>query len=216
MAGWMWRLYHATKDGRLFNYPVHLSRSARGSRRPGYPAVGRDLTLQDVSGCQRLDIEVTKWNILEVFFIDIHLFAPAAASTSAACLSALTSGGGAVVRVAGSAEELHVVGDDVHLAPLGAVLGLPGTVLPAPFEKDGVALLLVVGDGLAELAPRAYVEEIDLLAARPHPVDREPERADGYAVVGETQFWIPCQIASQYDAIETDHVSLLLLCALQG
>ena len=25
MAGWMWRLYHATKDGRLFNYPVHLS-----------------------------------------------------------------------------------------------------------------------------------------------------------------------------------------------
>jgi hypothetical protein len=22
----MWRLYHATKDGRLFNYPVHLSR----------------------------------------------------------------------------------------------------------------------------------------------------------------------------------------------
>jgi hypothetical protein len=21
----MWRLYHATKDGRLFNYPVHLS-----------------------------------------------------------------------------------------------------------------------------------------------------------------------------------------------
>ncbi len=22
---WMWRLYHATKDGRLFNYPGHLS-----------------------------------------------------------------------------------------------------------------------------------------------------------------------------------------------
>src|SRR5215218_6925460 len=25
VAGWMWRLYHATGDGRLFNYPVHLS-----------------------------------------------------------------------------------------------------------------------------------------------------------------------------------------------
>ena len=25
MAGWIWRLYHATEDGRLFNYPVHLS-----------------------------------------------------------------------------------------------------------------------------------------------------------------------------------------------
>jgi hypothetical protein len=27
VAGWIWRLYHATGDGRLFNYPVHLSRS---------------------------------------------------------------------------------------------------------------------------------------------------------------------------------------------
>src|SRR5215211_1417271 len=26
VAGWIWRLYHATGDGRLFNYPVHLSR----------------------------------------------------------------------------------------------------------------------------------------------------------------------------------------------
>src|SRR5215203_103540 len=26
VAGWIWRLYHATEDGRLFNYPVHLSR----------------------------------------------------------------------------------------------------------------------------------------------------------------------------------------------
>jgi hypothetical protein len=25
VAGWIWRLYHATEDGRLFNYPVHLS-----------------------------------------------------------------------------------------------------------------------------------------------------------------------------------------------
>src|SRR5215211_2095178 len=27
VAGWIWRLYHATGDGRLFNYPVHLARS---------------------------------------------------------------------------------------------------------------------------------------------------------------------------------------------
>src|SRR5215212_2017426 len=25
----MWRLYHATKDGRLFNYPVHVSRARK-------------------------------------------------------------------------------------------------------------------------------------------------------------------------------------------
>jgi hypothetical protein len=25
VAGWIWRLYHATRDGRLFNHPVHLS-----------------------------------------------------------------------------------------------------------------------------------------------------------------------------------------------
>jgi hypothetical protein len=25
VAGWIWRLYHATGDGRLFNYPVQLS-----------------------------------------------------------------------------------------------------------------------------------------------------------------------------------------------
>src|SRR3712207_6713120 len=26
VAGWIWRLYHATESSRLFNYPVHLSR----------------------------------------------------------------------------------------------------------------------------------------------------------------------------------------------
>jgi hypothetical protein len=25
VAGWIWRLYHATQSGRLFSYPVHLS-----------------------------------------------------------------------------------------------------------------------------------------------------------------------------------------------
>jgi hypothetical protein len=34
VAGWIWRLYHATEDGRLFNYSVHLSR---------YPASGASL-----------------------------------------------------------------------------------------------------------------------------------------------------------------------------
>src|SRR5688572_6518510 len=32
----MWRLYHATKDGRLFNYPVHLSRQERGTMSERY------------------------------------------------------------------------------------------------------------------------------------------------------------------------------------
>src|ERR671920_358244 len=157
---------------------------------------------------------MSEWYIFKVFFIDIHLFALAAASAAAAGLSTSAAGRSSVVRVAPAAEELDVVGDDIDLAPLGAVLGLPGTVLQAPFEEDGVALLLVVGDGLAELAPGGDVEEVDFLAARPHPVDREPERAYGYAVVGKTQFGIPRQITGQYDTIEADHVTFLLVCAL--
>src|SRR5918994_1596222 len=147
-----------------------------------------------------------EWYVFEVGFIDVPFSPPAAAATASTAGLCASAGRGAVVRVSRPAEELHVVGDHVHGAPLGTVLGLPGAVLQASFHEDGVALLLVVGDGLTELAPGGDVEEVDLLAARPHPVDREPERADGYAVVGETQFWIPGQITSQNNAIVTDHV----------
>src|SRR5215210_3849269 len=153
-----------------------------------------------------------EWYVFEVCFIDIHLFAPAAATTTSTAGLSASAGRSAVVRVAGPAEKLHVVGDHVHCAPLGTVLGLPGAVLQAPLDEDRVALLLVVGDSLAELAPGGDVEEVHLLAARPHPVYRQPERADGYAVVGETQFWISGQVTGQYDTIEADHVSPPSLC----
>src|SRR5919112_727985 len=156
-----------------------------------------------------------EWYVFEVRFIDLDLFAPAPAAAAALGLPASATGTGAVLSVAPS-EELDVVGNHVDGASLGTVLGLPGTVLQAAFDEDGVALLLVVGDGLAELAPGGDVEEVDFLAARPHPVDREPERAYGYAVVGKTQFGIPRQITGQYDTIEADHVTFLLVCALQG
>src|SRR5215218_5875811 len=172
--------------------------------------------LQDTADYQRLGVWMGEWYVLEVSFIYIHLFAPAAAATASTAGLCASAGRGAVVRVAGPAEELHVVGDHVHGAPLGTVLGLPGAVLQAPLDEDGVTLLLVVGDGLTELAPGGDVEEVDLLAARPHPVDGDPEGADGYTVVGKTQLRVPGHVAGQYDTIEVDHVSFLLLCALQG
>src|ERR671913_903923 len=156
-----------------------------------------------------------EWYILEVFFIDIHFFTPAAAPASAAGLSALTSGGGAFVRISGSAEELHPIGDHVDGAPLGAVLGLPGTVLQATFDEYGVALLLVVGDGLAELSPGRDVEEVDLFVLGVHPIHCHSEPAYRGAALREPQLGVPGQITSQNDAVETDHFSFLLLYALQ-
>jgi hypothetical protein len=44
--------------------------------------------------------------------------------------------------------------------------------LKASLDQDGVSLLLVIGDRLAELAPGGDVEEIHLLALGAHPVDR--------------------------------------------
>src|SRR5215210_6087538 len=132
-----------------------------------------------------------EWYVFEVCFIDIHLFAPAAATTTSTAGLSASAGRSAVVRVAGPAGELHPVSDHVHCAPLGTVLGLPGAVLQAPLDEDRVALLLVVGDSLTELAPGGDVEEVDLLAARPHPVDGDPEGADGYTVVGKTQLRVP-------------------------
>jgi hypothetical protein len=118
---------------------------------------------------------VSKWDIFEVFFIDIHFFTP----------SALTSGGGAFVRISGSAEELHVVGDHVDGAPLGAVLGLPGTVLQATFDKYGVPLLGVVRNTLAEIPPRGDVKEVYLIVLREHPIHRQPESAHRRAALRE-------------------------------
>ena len=41
VAGWIWRLYHATGDGRLFNYPVHLSSGDLRGRVALVTGVGR-------------------------------------------------------------------------------------------------------------------------------------------------------------------------------
>src|SRR3712207_5990242 len=159
------------------------------------------LKSKDAPNYQRLDVEVSKWDIFEVFFVDIYLFAVAALATPA-----LSTGGCAgLLGIAGSAQELHVVGDHVHLGALGAVLGFPGAVLEATFDQDGVTLLLIVGNGLAELAPRTDVEEIHLFTLGTHPVDREPERTDWYPVVCEPQLGIPRKVAREYDAVETHH-----------
>src|SRR5687767_10265169 len=50
--------------GRLWN--------SEGSFSAPQPLQIFDLTLQDISGYQRFDTEVSKWNVFKVFFIDIH------------------------------------------------------------------------------------------------------------------------------------------------
>src|ERR671913_438934 len=149
-----------------------------------------------------------EWYVFEVGFIDLNLFAPAA--SAAPGLPASTAGGGAVFEFAGPSQELDVVGHHVYGAPLGAVLGLPGTVLQAAFDEYGISLLLVVRDALAEVPPRGDVEEIYLVVLREHPIHRQSEPAHRRAALRKPQLGIPGQITSQDDTIETDHVSFLL------
>src|ERR671916_1713376 len=174
------------------------------------PAAYLALSLENVPDYQRPCIKASEWNVLEVFFIDIHLVALAAPATAAIAASA--GGGSAVVGgVAGPTEELDVVRDDIDGAPLRAVLGLPGAVLQPALDEDRVALLLVVGDGLPELAPGGDVEEVHLLVLGAHAVDREAEATDRHAVVGEPELGISRKIAREYDAAETDHFCHLFL-----
>src|SRR5215218_5371752 len=107
--------------------------------------------------------------------------------------------------VAGASQELDVVCDHVDLAPLGAVLGLPGPILQPTLHQDGVALLLVVSDGLAELAPRTHVEEVYLLAPGANPVYGDPERAYRHARLGKAQLGVASEVAPEDHAVETDH-----------
>src|SRR5215212_1683503 len=144
-------------------------------------------------------------DIFKVFFIYVYLVAVAALAPPSAPSAPSTGGRAAVVGVAGAPEELDIVCDDVHLAPLGAVLRLPGAVLEAALDEDGIALFLVVGDGLPEFAPGADVEEVNFLVPGAHPVDREPEGADRYPVIGEPELGISRKISGEYDAVETDH-----------
>jgi len=141
-----------------------------------------EVTSQDIAHYQWFDTKVAKWNIFEVGFIDIHFFAPAATSTAAG-LSA--SAGSGAVGVAPAAEELDVVGDHVDGAPLGAVLGLPGTVLQATFDEYGVPLVGVVRNTLAEIPPRGDVKKVYLIVLREDPIHSQSEPANRRAALRE-------------------------------
>jgi hypothetical protein len=106
-----------------------------------------------------------------------------------------------------ASEERDVVREDVDLgAPSSAsVLSLPGAVLQSHFEEDGIALLLVVGDGLPELAPRADVEEVDLVGFRADAVDRQSEARYGHAFFGEPEFGVAGQVAREHYPVERNH-----------
>src|SRR5688572_1350876 len=72
-------------------------------------------------------------------------------------------------------------------------------------RPSGPSLLLVVGDGLAELAPRTDVEEVCLLVSGAHPVYGDAERAYRHARLGEAQFGVASEVTSEDHAVETDH-----------
>src|SRR5215208_6402810 len=136
------------------------------------------------------------------FLLDRPVAPPPAQSRSAggrAAAFAILSG------VAGASQELDVVCDHIHLASLGAVLGFPGPVLQASLDQDGVALLLVVGHCLAELAPRTNVEEVHLLVPGANPVYCDPERAYRHARLGEAQLGVASEVAPEDHAVEVDH-----------
>src|SRR5829696_5329534 len=157
------------------------------------------------ANCRNIYLE---WNVVEVLFVEFHVVA-ARAGAGAATLLTAAWGSALTVAVAGAAEELDIVGDHVHLAPLRAVLGLPGTVLKASFYQDRVALLLVVGDGLAQLAPGGDVEKVDLLGLGAPAVHGQTERAHRDAAVREPEFGIPRHVPRQNDPVEADHVRTL-------
>ena len=121
-------------------------------------------------------------NVVKILFVEAWIVL--GAGTGAATLaSASATGRSPFAALTASSEELDIVGDYVDLGALGAVLGLPGTVLELAFYEDRIALLLVVGDGLAKLSPGGDVEEVDLFTLGAHPVYRDAEPADRYAVV---------------------------------
>jgi hypothetical protein len=80
-------------------------------------------------------------------------------------------------------DEHHRIGDDLYLAPLAPVLGLPRPLVKTPIYRYLPALAEVFGTVLTLGAPNDHVEEVGLL----HPlagavlvggVDRHPQLTD--------------------------------------
>src|SRR5215212_4437380 len=63
-----------------------------------------------------------------------------------------------------------------------------------PSTRLGSPLLLVGGDGLAELAPRAYVEEVHFLVSGAHPVYSDAERAYRHARLSEAHLRVASEV----------------------
>jgi hypothetical protein len=144
-------------------------------------------------------------DIFKILFVKVHVVSGGIPATTLPP----ASGRATFATFAAPSEELDVVGHDVYLAALGAVLGLPGTVLKAAFDEDRVALLLIVGDGLAQLPPSRDVEEVHLFVFGAHPVYREPKLADRDSVIREPQLWVPSKIPRENHPVKANHALLL-------
>ena len=179
------------EGSRLFGNKGPSPSAPRGPLRPGRPrkmgAHPPFRNLEDVADDPRLGaVALGEGEVLVAFLVDL-LPARAAAATGAA--SELPAEPleeplpPSPFPLPAPLPRNWTLSATTHLAPhsSASVLGLPAAVLQPPLDEDGVALLLVVGYRLPELAPRAYVEEVDLvgfertrLTARPKPATGTP------------------------------------------
>src|SRR5581483_6992340 len=124
---------------------------------------------------------------------------PALAALAAAPVGLLRAGDGPAHA------RPDLVGDDLDLRALLAVLGLPGPLLEPPGHDHPVAFAERVGDVGAEVAPAHDVEEGRgllpglALAVLPAAVDSDAERGDRLAAGGVAQFGVTRDVADQGD-----------------
>jgi hypothetical protein len=152
-------------------------------------------------------INTSERDIIKILFVQVYVFTGGLAGSGAAALA--SAGGCAAFAssvVAAAAKELDVVSHYIDLGAFGAVLGLPSSVLQLALDEDRVALLLVIGDGLAKFPPGCDVEKVHLFTLGAYPVHRDTELADRDTVVREPEFGVPCKVTGEDYTIKTDHL----------
>jgi hypothetical protein len=138
---------------------------------------------------------------------------------------------GFVARTAGAGGLLHLglgpaqagadlVGHDLDLGALVALLGVPGALLEPAHDDDAGALVERTGGVLAERAPRHDVEErrllLPLTIGLVAPVDGQSEARDAAPTRGVAQLWITGHVAHEGDGVVCHEVSSLLRTVLEA
>jgi hypothetical protein len=98
-----------------------------------------------------------------------------------------------------------VVGQDLDLRALLALVVLPGVLLDLAGDDNPHALGEGLGDVLGHLAEAHHVEERGLLAVALALAEGDRASADGHAAVGEPQLGVAGQIAHDGDSVSPGH-----------